>query len=137
MPQLNYPGYNNFLFSKETFAIIGACIEVHKYLGRGFLESVYKEALLQEFNLRNIVYEREKKYNITYKGFVLPQFYVADFVIDNKIILEIKAQEKATETHYRQVINYLAVTNFKLGLLVNFGEDSLVHRRIALNKFQK
>lgn len=134
MPQLNYTPINGYLYSKETYAIIGACMEVHKHLGCDFLENVYQKALMHEFRLRDISFETEQKYEIIYKGIVLPKFYIADFVVDHKIILEIKAQEKAIESHYRQVINYLAIAKFKLGLLVNFAEESLVYRRIVLDK---
>lgn len=134
MPQLNPTTYNEYPYQDESYAVIGASIEVHKQLGRGFLESVYKEALQHEFKQRGIQFEKEKKFEIKYKDIVLDHYYIADFVIDNKIILEIKAHEGAIDSHYRQVINYLAVTNLKLGLLVNFGEDSLVYRRVVLNK---
>lgn len=134
MPQLNPNKSIDYPHADESYSVIGASMEVHRQLGRGFLEAVYKDALHHELSQRKIRFEREKKFEIKYKGVVLPHYYVADFVIDNKIILEIKAQDGATESHYRQVINYLAVTNFKLGLLINFGEDSLVYKRLVLNK---
>ncbi|MES2778367.1 MAG: GxxExxY protein [Bacteroidota bacterium] len=134
MPQLNPNKSIEYPYADESYAVIGASMEVHKQLGRGFLEAVYKDALQHELKQRKIRFEREKKFEIVYKGVLLPHYYIADFVIDNKIILEIKAQDGATESHYRQVINYLAVTNLKLGLLINFGEDSLVYKRLVLNK---
>lgn len=134
MPQLNPTKFEEHPYKDEAYALIGAAMEVHKELGRGFLEVVYKDALQHELTKRKIKFEREKKFEIIYKGVVLPHYYIADFVIDNKIILEIKAQDGAIESNYRQVINYLAVTNFKLGLLINFGEDSLVYKRLVLNK---
>jgi GxxExxY protein len=87
-----------------------------------------------EVHKRGIPFEKEKKFEIKYKDIVLDHYYIADFMIDNKMIMEIKAHEGAIDSHYRQMINYLAVTNLKLGLLVNFGEDSLVYRRVVLNK---
>lgn len=134
MPQLNPNKSIEYPYADESYAIIGASMEVHKELGRGFLEAVYKDALQHELTKRKIKFEREKKFEIKYKGLVLPHYYIADFVIENKIILEIKAQDSAIQSYYRQVINYLAVTNFKLGLLINFGEDSLVYKRLVLNK---
>lgn len=135
MPQLN-TNINNidYPYSDEAYMIIGVCMEVHKQLGRGFLEAVYQDAVHHELKLRGLNFEREKKFEITYKDVLLSHYYIADFVIDNKIILEIKAQEGAIESHYKQVINYLAITNYKLGLLVNFGEDSLIYKRVVLIK---
>lgn len=107
-------------------------MEVHKNLGRGFLEIIYKDALCYELEKKNIPFEREKKFNINYKEIVLPHSYHADFVIFDKIILEAKAQENIIGTHYKQLINYLAASKMKLGLLVNFGEDSLRFKRVIL-----
>lgn len=107
-------------------------MEVHKELGKGFSEFVYGDALEIELINSGINYKREVKYNITYKGDLLPHYYVADFVIDNKIILEIKAIESLSKSHVKQTLNYLAASKIKLGLLVNFGEDSLTYKRIIL-----
>jgi GxxExxY protein len=120
--------------NKVTYEVIGSCFDVYNELGKGFLEIVYKDALQIEFNQRNIPFEREKKYEIEYKGLILPHYYFSDFVIDNTIILEIKAQEGVIETHTKQIINYLAVSKCKIGLLVNFGENSLKYKRIILTK---
>jgi GxxExxY protein len=115
-----------------VFAFIACCFEVHNTLGNGFLENVYKDALSYELKQKNIVFEREKKYEINYKNVILPHFYFADFIIYNKIIVEIKAQRNIENTHYKQVINYLAVSKLKLGLLINFGEESLTFKRVVL-----
>ncbi|MGZ3883491.1 MAG: GxxExxY protein [Bacteroidia bacterium] len=115
-----------------TFDVIGACFEVHNYLGRGFSEAVYKDALVLELEARGILYERERKFEINYKGTVLPHYYFADFVIENKIILEVKAQQGIINTHANQLINYLAVSGCKIGLLINFGEQSLKYKRFIL-----
>jgi GxxExxY protein len=120
--------------NKTTYEIIDSCFDVYNELGKGFLEIVYKDALQIEFKQRNIPFEREKKYEIEYKGIILPHYYYSDFVIDNNIILEIKAQEGVIETHTKQIINYLAVSKCKIGLLVNFGENSLKYKRIILTK---
>lgn len=120
------------LFEDLTYKIIGCCMEVHKNLGKGFNEIVYKDALEIEFKLNEFPYQREKEFNIEYKGFALPRKYNADFVVFDKIILEAKAIELLTSSHLKQTLNYLAASKLKLGLLVNFGEDSLKHKRVIL-----
>ncbi len=117
---------------KESYEIIGISMEVHRILGKGLLEIVYKDALEFEFNKRNIQYKREKKYEIEYKGIVLPHYFYADFVVSDKIILEVKAQKGIAEEHHSQIMNYLALSKCKLGLIVNFGENSLVSKRFIL-----
>ncbi|MCC6836413.1 MAG: GxxExxY protein [Cytophagales bacterium] len=107
-------------------------MEVHRILGRGFLEIVYKDALEYEFKNRKIKYEREKEYLIAYKDTILPHKFYADFVVFDKIILEVKAQEGIVEEHYSQVINYLAVSKCKIGLIYNFGSPSLEIKRVIL-----
>ena len=123
---------DDYPFQEESFKIIGLCIEVHRILGKGQSEVVYKDAIEFELKSKNISFEREKKYKIEYKGAILPHYYFADFVINDKIILEIKAQEGVLEEHYSQVINYLAISKLKLGLLINFGESSLKFKRLIL-----
>ena len=115
-----------------TYQIIGCCMEVHKNLGKGFNEIVYKDALEIEFKLKGIPFQREKEFNIEYKGIVLPRKYNADFVVFDKIILEAKAIETLTSSHLKQTLNYLALSKLRLGLLVNFGEDSMKHKRVIL-----
>lgn len=123
---------DSLLYKQESYSIIGACMEVYNELGKGFSENIYGDALEIELINTGITYKREVKFHITYKGDVLPHFYVADFIIDNKIVLEIKAIEMLTKSHVKQTLNYLAATKLKLGILVNFGEDSLTHKRIVL-----
>jgi len=120
------------IYKNESYQIIGACMEVHKELGKGFSEIIYGDSLEIEFKKNTITYSREKRFNIKYKGETLPHYYIPDFVIDNKIILEIKAIENLTSSHLKQTLNYLAATKIKLGLLVNFGEDSLKYKRVVL-----
>jgi len=126
--------YSNqkYPYQEESYKIIGICMEVHRILGKGFLEIVYKDALEYEFKQQNILYEREKKYEIEYKNIILPHHFYADFVVFDKIILEVKAQQGIVENHYKWVINYLAASKCKLGLIVNFGEDSLITKRVIL-----
>lgn len=123
---------NNLIYKQECYDIVGACMEVHKELGKGFSEIIYGDALEIELTNSGIEYKREVKFNITYKGDVLSHFYVADFIIDNKIVLEIKAIEHLTKSHIKQTLNYLAASKIKLGVLVNFGEDSLTYKRVIL-----
>jgi len=116
----------------ETYKIIGICMEIHRILGKGLLEIVYKDAIELEFKEQNIPYEREKKYEVEYKGVILPHYFFADFVVFDKIILEVKAQKGLVDNHYRWVLNYLGLSKCPLGLVVNFGTDSLVTKRLIL-----
>lgn len=117
-----------------TYNIIGASMEVYNMIGRGFLESVYKDCLCLEFNNRKINFEKEKKFEILYKGIKIPHHYYADFIIENKIIVEIKAQNIVIDENIKQLINYLAASKCKVGLIINFGENSLKYKRIILTK---
>src|SRR5688572_23089012 len=107
-------------------------MEIHRELGRGFNEIVYKDALEYEFSIRKVEFEREKKFEIEYKGITLPHHYFTDFIYDNKIILEVNAQRDVIADHFKQTINYLAASKLKLGLIINFGEASLKFKRIIL-----
>jgi len=123
---------SELIYKEESYNIIGKCMEVHNNLGPGFLEIVYKDALELEFRKANIPYEREKKYDVNYNGVILPHKFYADFVVYDKIILEVKALNKGySEEHIAMCINYLKVSNNKLALLVNFGELRLNSRRIV------
>ena len=122
---------NNLIHKEESYQIIGACMEVHKTLGCGFLEPVYQEALSIEFQKQNIPFEKEKILSIIYKDIELEKKYIADFVCFSKIIVELKALSALTSEHESQVINYLKATGFKLSILVNFGEESLKYKRIV------
>lgn len=107
-------------------------MEVHKILGKGHSEKVYGDALEYEFRKNKIPYFRESKFNIEYKEIILPTYYFADFLVYDEIILEIKAIQELTSSEIKQTLNYLAASKNKLGLLVNFGEDSLKYKRITL-----
>ena len=115
----------DLIHKEETFKIIGCCMEVHRELGNGHDEVTYKDALQFELSQIAIGFEREKPFQISYKGMILPHNYRADFVILDKILFEVKAVESLTHAHVKQVLNYLAASRLKLGLLVNFGSDSL------------
>ena len=123
---------DRLIYKEEAYRIIGLCMEVHGILGKGHSEVVYKDALEYEFSINQIPFSREKSYKIKYKDIILPRGYIADFVIYDKIILESKAIESLTDSHVKQTLNYLAASKLNLGLLVNFGEDSLTHKRIVL-----
>ncbi|MBP1225878.1 GxxExxY protein [Flavobacterium sp. 1355] len=117
---------------EESYKIIGICMEVHKILGKGHSEKVYGDALEYELQKNEIPYNRELRYNIAYKDIVLPSYYFADFVIYDEIILELKAITALSTSEIKQTLNYLAASKNKLGLLINFGEDSLKYKRIIL-----
>ena len=104
-----------------------------RYWGKGIVKMSIKDAIEYEFKINTIPYSREKKYKIPYKNIILPHTYNADFVVYGKIILEIKAIEMLTTGNIKQTMNYLASSKLKLGLLVNFGEDSLKYKRIILS----
>ncbi len=121
---------NSLIYKDESYKIIGICMDVHNNLGPGFLEIVYKDALEYEFKKAGIPYEREKEYKVHYKGIILPHKFYADFVVFDKIILEVKAVSGIIDEFIAQSINYLRVSENKLALLVNFGEPSLYSKRI-------
>jgi len=121
-----------FYLKDETYKIIGICMEVHKILGKGHSEIIYGDALEYEFRKNEISFEREKKFNITYKDIILPHHYFSDFVVFEEIILEIKAIKELSSSEIKQTLNYLAASKNKIGLLINFGEDSLKYKRIIL-----
>ena len=119
------------IYKEEGYNIIGAAMEVHKVLGCGFAEPVYQEALAIEFDIGGKTYEKEKQLTISYKDRILSKFYQADFFCYDKIIVEIKALTSLSSDHDSQILNYLKATNSKLGILINFGEKSLVYKRFA------
>jgi GxxExxY protein len=123
---------NDFYLKEETYAIIGCCMEVHKILGKGHSEIIYGDALEYEFRENCIPFEREKQFNVAYKDIILPHYYFSDFVICDKIILEIKAIKQLSNNEIKQTLNYLAASKNKIGLLINFGEDSLTYKRVIL-----
>ncbi len=118
---------------EETYAIIGAAMNVHRELGCGFLEPVYQDALEEEFKLLNIPFQREVKLNIPYKGNVLKSYYKADFICFNNTIVELKALQGLTGVEEAQVINYLKASKLHKSLLINFGTKSLEHKRFVYN----
>jgi GxxExxY protein len=117
--------------TQETERIIKAAFEVHNSLGAGFLEIVYKDALEHEFKQRNTFFEREKEYPVNYKGAILPHSFYADFVIFEKVILEVKAKSGIAQEDISQTLNYLKCSGCKVGLILNFGTSSVEIKRVV------
>lgn len=117
----------------RTYAIIGAAMEVHRQLGCGFLESVYQEALALELKDRHIPYNRELRFPVVYKGCQLSCQYRPDFICFESVIVELKALGQLSRIEESQLINYLKVTGYHTGLLLNFGRKSLEQRRFVLS----
>ena len=115
----------------RTYKIIGAAMEVHKEMGRGFLEPVYQEALDIEFRNREIPYKAQPVIEIFYKGKALEKKYQPDFICFNEVIVEIKALDQLSGIEESQIINYLKATGRKVGLLINFGSKSLEYKRFV------
>ena len=111
---------NTIIYRNESYKIQGACFEVYKHTGCGFLEAVYQEALAMEFHLQDIPFVEKYELALNYKGYQLKQTYKPDFICYGKIIVELKAVSSILPEHEAQLINYLKMTNMKLGLLVNF-----------------
>lgn len=124
------------LFADEVFQVMGAAIEVHRAPGCGFLEAVYQEALAIEFQERGIPFEAQVTLGIHYKQHKLMKHYLADFVVFQDIIVELKSMDALTSRETAQLLNYLHATNKPLGLLINFGASGkLEWKRIAHTNF--
>lgn len=121
---------NKILYKEESFAIIGACMKVHRSLGAGFLEAVYEEALEKEFNIQKIPFKRQVKLSLYYNQELMKKQFRADFVCYDTIVIEIKAVSQIPVTFYTQLTNYLKCTNMELGMLINFGTPSLTYKRM-------
>lgn len=119
------------LYKEESFRVIGICMEIHKTLGMGLKEINYKDAMEIEFIENNISYEREKRFSVKYKDKLLRNPYVADFLVYDSIILEVKSAAAIIESHTYQALSYLSVSKQKLGMIINFGEKSLTWKRIV------
>lgn len=117
------------ILENETYAVAGAAIELHRTLGRGFLEKVYQEAMQLELTARSIPFEAKKRLDINYKGQSLSQKYFADLVCYEWIIVEIKALNNLSGKEEAQLINYLKATGPRAGLLFNFGSHGKLERK--------
>ena len=119
------------LHQELTNKILKACYIVHNELGCGFFEKVYQEALAIQMTEMGIPFEREKHLSIIYHGKVLDCDYIADFVVDGKVILELKAVTEMNTLFEAQLINYMKATHIKVGYLINFGQERLYYKRYA------
>lgn len=122
---------NEIIFKEESYQIIGKCMEVYNELGHGFLEVVYKDALEIVFQQDGIYYAREKPYEVYFRNILLPHKFYADFVVMDKIILEVKCATSIKDEYIAQTINYLKVSGNRLGLIVNFGRGKLEYKRLV------
>ncbi len=120
------------IYKEEYFQIVGLCMEIHRILGGGLSEIVYKDALEYELRQHGIDFEREKEYPVEYKGVILPHRFYADFVVYDNIILEIKAVSAIIDAHLAQTINYVKLTKGRLGIIINFSNTTLQHKRIVV-----
>jgi len=121
------------LYSEITGPVIGAAMEVHKILGPGFLESVYEEAFAIELDLQEIPYKRQYAIDIFYKE-KLAKHFVCDFIIEDVVVVELKALSELGDIEKAQILNYLKATKLPVGLLLNFGARSLEYKRFANTK---
>jgi GxxExxY protein len=121
----------NLIYKEEAYELTGICMDVHNELGPGLLEIIYKEAIEWELDDRLIQYAREKEYPVYYKKNLLRKKFNADFVVYDKLILEVKAKESISNEDIAQTINYLKLSGCKLGLIVNFGRSKLEVKRLA------
>ena len=122
---------DDYPLQQETGRIIGIGIEIHKILGPGFLEIVYKDAFEYEFITNHIFFEREKEFQIKYKDIILKHKFYADFIVFENIILEVKAKEGGiAEEDYARSINYLKCSGCKIGLILNFARLKLEIKRV-------
>jgi GxxExxY protein len=124
----------NLNINQKTFKLIGVLFDVHRNLGRGFSEIVYKDVIEYEFKQLDIPFEREKEYAVKYKDTVLKHKFYADFVIYDEIILEIKTVDAFIKPHFNQCLNYLRVSGNEIAFLVNFNSVSLEYKRFLLTK---
>ena len=124
---------SKLILEKETYEILGACFDVYREKGCGFLEAVYQECLEIEFDLRGVPAKPLVTLPLSYKGRPLKKRYEADFVCYGKVLVELKAVSALADEHRAQVQNYLHATGLKVGLLVNFGHFPKVeHERFVL-----
>ena len=123
---------DTIIFKDESYTIIGICMDIHKALGMGLKEINYKDAMEIEFTEKQIPYVREKRYKVYYKDEILGHPYIADYLVYNNIIIEVKSATAIIESHVAQALSYLRVSQHKLALIINFGEKSLTWQRVIL-----
>ncbi len=118
------------IYKELSYKIIGIAMEIHRELGYGYLEKVYENALLVLLKENNINAEQQKELSVNFRGHEVGK-YIADIVIENKIILELKVATAIKDVHKAQVANYLKTTGLKLGIIINFGKDRLEYERVV------
>jgi GxxExxY protein len=123
---------SELLYKEEIFQLVGLCMEIHRELGRGHDEVIYKDAFVVEVSRARIPFSREKNYEVTYKGSYSASLLLRGLCRLDKILFEAKAVEKLSDSHIKQVLNYLAVSKLRVALLVNFGGDALEWKRVIL-----
>lgn len=121
---------SEILFRELSFAVVGAAMEVYKLLGPGFSEEIYQRALEREISLRNLPYVAQQQIKVVYKDTIVADYFL-DLVVDQKIVVELKAVSALASVHEAQVLSYLKASGLELGILINFGEVSLKSKRIA------
>lgn len=122
---------SSIILKEESYQLVGICMEIHRELGMGFKEIVYKDALEYEFKSRKIKFVREREFKIQYKDIILPHRYYADFIIHDSIILEVKASYMIVNNFVTQTINYLKASGLQLGIIANFGKKSFSSKRVV------
>jgi GxxExxY protein len=122
-----------FLFKSETYQVVGCAIEILNTLGHGFFEKIYENALIAELDLKKIPYKQQSRFEIVYKGRTLGE-YIPDIVVFDGMVIEIKTIDRITNQERGQVLNYLKVTGFEVGLIFNFKNPKLEWERVALSR---
>ncbi len=121
---------SNIIHEELSNKIIGCAITVHKIVGPGFLENVYEQSLCVELSLNNIPFTRQKMYSVFYKSYIVGK-YLADVVIDNKVIVELKSVPYINKNMEAQLLNYLHVSNIRVGYIINFRNSILEFKRLV------
>lgn len=124
--------FENNEFSDISYQLTGACFEVNRLMGAGLLEKCYQQALEIELRMRGIPFEREKRIEVFYKGIKLDLDYIADFIVDGRVIMELKAVSALDKNHEAQILNYMHLTGCRFGMLVNFGKRGAEIQRYVL-----
>lgn len=124
---------DDFLYKDLTYKIIGLAMDLHSNLGNGFLEAVYEQGMLNEFEEAGIKADSQVSLEVVYKGKILGK-YKADIIVEDKVILELKTANYISDAHRAQLLGYLNTTGYKVGLLINFGSSSLEHERLVNQK---
>lgn len=126
------PEDNKFEYKEITSKILNAAFEVHNILGCGFVEKLYERPLIYELRQRGLKVEPQKKIEVIYKE-ILAGDYIADVVIDSKVIIELKAVEAIIKIHEAQLLNYLKASKYHVGLILNFGKTKLEYKRLVMS----